>query len=337
LEPTDFSHPDKNISLVIPVRNEVETINRLVDSIRLQTRPPDEVIFVDGGSSDGTIDYLKTVCKGNSTFRLIMARKALPGQGRNIGAANAIYDWIAFTDAGNVLERDWLEQLVAVADSDPQTAIVCGNFEPVTDSLFTESAAIAYLPATSPSEAGDIRFPFIASSLVRRDVWQAVGGFPELRAAEDLIFFEELERRGFTIKRAPTAMVHWELQKTLWKTFRRFFIYSRVNVWAGRQRHWHYGVARLYLIGLPFVALAIWNRALWILVPILGLCARVFSHVWQHRGNHGLWWILNPLRLGCVLLITLVTDLATFSGWISALPNRREAARIKSHLITRRG
>lgn len=315
----------------------METIDRLVDSILRQTRPPDEVIFVDGGSHDGTVDHLKAVCKANSTFRLITARKALPGQGRNIGVANANYDWIAFTDAGNVLEPDWLEQLVSVADSDPQTGIVCGNFEPVTDSFFTESASIAYLPGKSSSESDYIRFPFIASSLVRRDVWHAAGGFPELRAAEDLIFFEELERRGFTIKRAPKAMVHWELQKTLWKTFRRFFIYSRVNVWAGRQRYWHYGVARLYLIGLPFFVLAIWDRALWILVPILGLCARVLSHVWQHRGNHRLWWVFNPLRLGCVLLITLATDLATFAGWISALPNRREAARIKSHLITRRG
>ena len=115
------------VSLVIPVRNEAENIKELIESIQHQSRKPDEVIFVDGGSSDGTIDILRESCKQNSNFRLIEARNALPGQGRNIGVANSLFDWIAFTDAGNRLEPDWLEQLILVANADPDTGIVCGK------------------------------------------------------------------------------------------------------------------------------------------------------------------------------------------------------------------
>jgi glycosyltransferase involved in cell wall biosynthesis len=182
---------ERKISLVIPVRDEASTIQELIESINQQSRKPDEVIFVDGGSRDATVELLRNACEKNPTFRLIAARKALPGQGRNIGVAQANYDWIAFTDAGNRLEPDWLEQLVAVADLHPEAGIICGNFEPVTDTFFTDCAAVAYIDQKVQRENGPCRGPFIASSLVRREVWHAAGGFPDLRAAEDLIF-----RRG---------------------------------------------------------------------------------------------------------------------------------------------
>jgi cellulose synthase/poly-beta-1,6-N-acetylglucosamine synthase-like glycosyltransferase len=334
--PAEDLSPEQRVSLVIPVRDEAETIQQLIDSIQQQSRKPDEVIFVDGGSRDGTIDILRESCKQNSNFRMIEARNALPGQGRNIGVANSFFDWIAFTDAGNRLEPDWLDQLITVANSDPETGIVCGNFDPVTDSFFAECASVAYLQNKVPRENGLVRGPFIASSLVRRDVWHAAGGFPDLRAAEDLIFFEEIERRGFKFKWAPKANVHWEVQSTLWKTFRRFFVYSCVNVWAGRQRYWHYGVARLYALGLPFLILAIWNGVWWLLVPFAALTVRVGRNVWLRREDHGLLWVLNPLRFACILGITLTLDLATFSGWIIAVLKRREARRIKNHMRTRR-
>ena len=335
--PIEDSSMEPKVSLVIPVRDEAKTIQELIDTIRHQSRKPDEVIFVDGGSSDGTIDILRQVCEQNSTFRLLEARKALPGQGRNIGVANSLFDWIAFTDAGNRLEPDWLEQLIAVAKLDPEAGIVCGNFEPVTDSLFTECASIAYLPKETSREGGLFRSPFIASSLVRRDVWHAAGGFPDLRAAEDLIFFEEIERKGFKFGWAPKANVKWELQSTLWKTFRRFSLYSCVNVWAGRQRYWHYGVARLYALGLPFFVLAAWKSVWWLLVPFAGMSMRVGKNIWLGREDHGIFWVLNPLRFANVLVITLTVDLATFSGWLIALLKWREAARIKNHMRTRRG
>jgi len=329
--------PEERVSLIIPVRDEAETIRPLIESIQRQTRQPDEVIFVDGGSRDGTIDLLRQACKQNSSFRLIEARQALPGQGRNIGVANSLFDWIAFTDAGNRLESDWLEQLILAASVDPDTGIVCGNFDPVTDSFFTQCAAVAYLSHRVPRENGLVRGPFIASSLVRRDVWHAVGGFPELRAAEDLIFFEEIERKGYKFKWAPKATVHWEIRPGLWSTFRRFLLYSCVNVWANRQNQWHYGVARLYLLGLPFFILAAWKSAWWLLVPFMALSVRVGRRLWLWREGRGLLWLLNPLRFAYVLVITLTLDLATFSGWFAAILKRSEAKRIKNHMRTRRG
>lgn len=323
----------EKVSLVIPVRDEAQSVWQLIESIKHQSRQPDEVIFVDGGSRDGTIDLLRNACQQNPGFRLIEAGKALPGQGRNIGVSNALYDWIAFTDAGNRLEPDWLEQLVLTAESDPDTAIVCGNFEPITDSFFSRCASIAYVPNKIPRQNGRVRGPFIASSLVRKDVWRAVGGFPDLRAAEDLIFFEDVEARGYKFKWAPKATTHWELRRGLWNTFRRFLLYSRVNVWAGRQKQWHYGVARFYALALPFLVLGLWKDPRWLLVPLAGLALRVGKRMWVRREEVS--WPLMPLEFAYVLIITLTLDGATFLGWVQALLKRADAKRIRNQLRTR--
>jgi glycosyltransferase involved in cell wall biosynthesis len=324
----------KKIALVIPVRDEADNIRTLIKSIRAQTRTPDEIILVDGGSRDGTIEILREVCVEDHRFRLLTATDAMPGQARNIGVADASFAWIAFTDAGNRLEPDWLEQLETVADSDDETAIVLGNFTPITDSFFTECAAITYL---QPHLHDDVTDPSIASSLVRRDVWDVVGGFPDLRAAEDLIFLEEARAKGFRILAAPKATVHWELQPNLSRTFRRFFVYSRVNVWAHRQKYWHYGIARLYAFGLPFIVLGLWRGPIWLLGLVAGLSLRVLTRLWSNRQHHSLFWLLNPLRFIGVAVITLTIDLATFCGWISARLNLTRAREINLHLNSRTG
>src|SRR5438132_493362 len=80
------------------------------------------------------------------------------------------------------------------------------------DKLFKECAAIAYVPIKTQMAGGSVRGPFIASSLVKREAWSSVGGFPDLRASEDLIFFEEIKHQGHKMGWAPGAVVHWELR-----------------------------------------------------------------------------------------------------------------------------
>ncbi|HYY42044.1 MAG TPA: hypothetical protein VE775_04880, partial [Pyrinomonadaceae bacterium] len=113
--------------------------------------------------------------------------------------------------------------------------------------------------------------------------------------------------------------VWWCLQPSLASTFRKFVTYSRHNVWAGRQRGWHYGLARQYAVGALFLGLSILHSGWWLLVLALGLWARTAKSIWRRRGARGLRWVLNPAQFGGVLLILLTIDLATFIGWAQAL------------------
>jgi len=315
------------VSLVVPVRDEAMSLSALINSIRSQSFQPDEIILVDGGSRDNTACLARKLAEGDSRFRIIEAGEATPGRGRNAGMAAARNEWIALTDAGIRLEPTWLERLVEAVEQDPDVQVVYGNYEPIADSLFERCAALAYVSPKHETPSGRMRGPFIASSLLRRSVWQEVGGFPDLRAAEDLIFMERVKERGYKTAWAPSAVVWWQLRPTLGSTFQKFALYSKHNVWAGRQGDWHYGVARAYLIALPFLLLALAQNIWWLVVPALIALARVAKNIWRKREGKSLFRLLDPVQFAGVTVILGAIDLATFAGWAQAILKRNERPR----------
>src|SRR6187549_2450052 len=134
------------VSIVIPVRDEEHSIRELLDSLLAQTRPPDEIVITDGGSVDATPQIIEDYIRRGAPVRLIRAGAALPGRGRNLGAAQASHEWLAFTDAGIRLANNWLEALTTQPEADDSIDIVYGSWEPVTNTFFKQCAAIAYVP-----------------------------------------------------------------------------------------------------------------------------------------------------------------------------------------------
>lgn len=310
---------EPSVSLVTPIRNEEESLWSLIESIEGQTIKPAEVVLVDGGSEDGTIALARELIAGRSGYRLIEAGNATPGRGRNVGINAVVHEWIALTDAGIRLDPDWLASLVQVIRENPSLDVVYGNYEPVTDTFFTRCAALVYVPPKQQRPGGLMRGSFIASALFRKRVWASVGGFPDLRAAEDLMFMRQVERQGFNIGYAPGATVWWQLRPDLSSTFRKFVLYSRHNVLAGQQRYWHYGLVRYYLLSLPFIIAGLWHSYWWLLVPLLIFLMRVAKNIFVRRENRGLLWLLNPAQFAMVALIQATVELATFIGWGQAL------------------
>ena len=309
---------DLRVSLVIPVRDEAATISELLASIRSQTLQAQEIVFVDGGSLDRTLEILRDSAQNDSCVHVVEARDATPGRGRNIGIEAASNDWIALTDAGIWLEPTWLEQLAAKVDRDPTVSLVFGAYEAQTGTFFQQCAAAAYVASKQQRPGGLMRGPSVASCLLHRDVWRAVGGFPDLRAAEDLVFIERCQQVA-RIAWAPQALVRWQLQPTLKATFRRFVLYSYHNVLAGRQRYWHYGIARKYfLVLLIMILAAVYNRA-WLLALGFAAITRVAKSIWKYDEQQRLAWLCNPVRLLLVGTILAVVDVATFVGWGRAL------------------
>jgi glycosyltransferase involved in cell wall biosynthesis len=274
---------------------------------------------VDGGSRDSTVEKIAAAARRDNRIRVIEAGVATPGRGRNLGIAAARHEWIALTDAGIRLEPGWLQALVAAVESDPEAKVVYGNFEPVTTSFFERCASLAYVPPKATTKAGLTRGPSIASCLIHREVWKAAGAFPDLRASEDLVFMERVRALGTATAHAPGATVWWNLQPSLELTFRKFALYSKHNVLAGRARYWHYGVARMYLAGLPFLLLALIASPWWILLPVMGFALRVAKSIWDRRESLEVLSLLNPIQFVAVGLIIAVIDLATFVGWGEAL------------------
>ena len=308
------------ISLVIPMYNEENSLGALVESINRQIFQPDEIILVDGGSTDKTVEVFEKLCSRNPVYRLIETVRATPGKGRNIGIENARNQWIAFTDAGIKLNDDWLANLLQAVRENPSTDVVYGNFAPAIKNLFEKCAVFAYV---YPQGKNGIRGKFIASSLIKKEVWQKVGGFPDLRAAEDLLFMEEIDRQNWRVAYAPKAMVNWQLRPDLSSTFRKFVLYSKHNVWINRQWDWHYEVAKQYLLISPFLILAFLHSLWWLAAVVIWLFARTAKRISKHNYEFGWSAVFNPFIFFGTMFLIFTIDIATSIGWIQAILQKK--------------
>jgi len=98
---------DVLISLIIPVKNEKSRIKVIIEGLYKQSYRPIEVIFVDGGSTDGTIEEILDAIRRYSAndFKIRLLRESdfgnvrSPANARNIGALNASGKYVAFFDA----------------------------------------------------------------------------------------------------------------------------------------------------------------------------------------------------------------------------------------------
>lgn len=312
------------VSVIVPVRDEEQSIRELLDSLLQQTRPPDEIVITDGGSVDATPQIIEEYIRKGAPVRLIRAGAALPGRGRNLGAAQASCEWLGFTDAGIRLAKDWLETLVARAEADDSIDVVYGSWQPVTDTFFKQCAAIAYVPPPSLHDGVLVRPRSIASTLLRREAWRAVNGFPEhLRSAEDLVFMDRVENAGYRSVFEPRAQVHWDLRPTLAATFKRFLVYSRNNIRAGLFRQWQSTILVRYgVLAVLFVAALIVEPS-WVWIPIAAwlfmLAARAVVSIRRNRLCYPASFLQNVLRAAMVMCVLAVLDAAAIAGSIQWL------------------
>ena len=100
------------ISVVIPAKNSERTVGKCLFSVFDQDYKPFEVIIVDGGSEDGTLDVAKA--HGARTFLEPPHEGNAPGIGRNYGAKNARGNILAFIDSDCYPEKTWLTKVARI-------------------------------------------------------------------------------------------------------------------------------------------------------------------------------------------------------------------------------
>lgn len=302
------------ISVVVPVKNEDYCIACLLDDLIRQTAPPDEIVITDGGSDDRTCDIIESYISEGHPITLVRTDHAYPGTGRNLAIAYARNELIAMVDAGIRVESLWLEELLKPISRDPSIDVVYGNYVPMRHSLFQECAAVVYVAAPVRIDGRLMRHHSVASCLIRKRVWEEIGGFPDLRVGEDLIFMDRIEQGCYRVAYAPGAVVHWYIRTGFRKTYRYFSMASLLAIRGGFWRIWHRGILRMYALGSVFLVLGFVHTRLWWLGLVIAALARTLKLLLAKREDHSVLWTLNPSRLFHVFVIMLTVDLATFTG-----------------------
>jgi glycosyltransferase involved in cell wall biosynthesis len=319
VETANTSPRSLEISVCVPVRNEENSIRALITRLLAQTLPPAEIVITDSSSSDHTIAIIEEFIKHGAPVKLIREKAALPGRGRNVAVANSRCNWIAFIDAGTVPEPDWLERLAQSATADHGVEVVYGTYEPVTDSLFKLCAVMAYVSPPYKVDDALVRHPSVVSALMKRSVWESVGGFPEdLRSAEDLLFMRKIEQKHFRTVRAPGALVHWQVEPTARKTFKRFVRYARNNMRAGLWREWQARLFMRYALLLLTLLVAMFFGWKGLFAPVvlwfLLLGGRAIVALARNRVRYPGNLIENVTRLLILVPLIAILDAATMIG-----------------------
>ncbi len=292
-----------------------------MESLAEQSRRPDEVVIVDGGSTDGTVALLQDwAASDRLQLQVLEAPGANISQGRNVAIAAATGEVIAATDAGVRLEQGWLEALVAPfeeAGNDHSVAVVAGWFVADPQSPFEVAMGATVLPTEHEIKA-DTFLPSSRSVAFRKIAWEAVGGYPEwLDFCEDLIFDLRLHDRYGAFPFAPEAKVHFRPRGSLRAFFKQYYQYARGDGKADLWRKRHLVRYLTYLVvGPGLLALALLHSAWWWLALLAGAAvytATPYRRMWPMLKGHNLFAKLKMVLL--VPIIRIAGDVAKMLGY----------------------
>jgi len=105
------------VSVIIPCYNAEKNLVQCIDSICSQTLEQIEIICIDDGSDDATVEILRDYQKRDSRIQVIQQKNAGAGAARNVGLDRAAGEYLSFLDADDFFEPDMLEKAVAAAET----------------------------------------------------------------------------------------------------------------------------------------------------------------------------------------------------------------------------
>jgi glycosyltransferase involved in cell wall biosynthesis len=307
----------KSVSVVITILNEERTINQLLKGLLAQTLQPKAVIIVDAGSTDKTLDKIRSFIKKKTYKKIqIHSHQSNRSQGRNFGVEQAKTQWIAFTDAGCVPERDWLKELM-LAQHRERAAVVAGYYYGIARTPF-EEAVVPYA-LVMPRRVNQATFlPATRSMLILRTTFLEIGGFDEhLEVSEDYDFAARLRQAAIPRTMAIKARVGWYPRQNLFSFFTMVVGMAHWDARANLVRPKVYLIFVRYLlfgwISLQMLteqSFGFWSQ-LWVLLLISYIMWSISKNkTYTPRG----WYWLPSLQI--------VSDLAVIGGTLTGFLRR---------------
>jgi len=252
------------ISVVIPLFNKVDWIERTVESVLNQDYDNFELIIVDNGSTDGSLEKIKAI---NDT-RILILKEPKNGVScaRNLGLEHAKSDWVAFLDADDLWDARFLSTINRLIDSYSECVLFGTNYhflhrkktKKPNDRNFPKNEGIVsdYFRKMA---SGDMLFT-ASSVCVAKEKALELGGFPEgERIGEDQEMWIKLALSG-SIVWTPIRLAYYRqgivgmatLQapdKEIWPFVKRLIERSKSDVYPKSLRKGFETYAARHLVG----------------------------------------------------------------------------------------
>lgn len=214
------------VIIIIPSYNSMRFIGKCLRSILATDYPNFEVILVDDGSTDGSLEYVRKNFGYDKRLKIIKNPKRLgPAASRNIGIKVANGDYIAFIETDMEVEPNWLKEALKVLTSNSSIGAVYCKVRDTNEKDRIQAAGLLILPHTGwvvnvglwekdLGQYDDVRDTIAGAVglVVKREVIDLIGGFDEklTHNIDDIDYCWRIWLAGYRIVTAPKAVVyHW--------------------------------------------------------------------------------------------------------------------------------
>ncbi|WP_103079005.1 glycosyltransferase family 2 protein [Petrotoga miotherma] len=202
-----------SVSVILVCRNEEKTIEHALNSLINQTRKPDEIIVVDGQSTDRTVSIIEKFAEKINNIKIITNVKKYTPYGLNLGIKNSKGNFVFIAGSHTEFDKKYVEYSVEFLMKHPEASAVGGVSlaTPVNaKSCLQKSMAFSYSSpfGTAARHRYQVKEPLevdtVAYACYRRKVFDTVGYFNErLLRNQDIEFNYRMRKKGLKIFLLP--------------------------------------------------------------------------------------------------------------------------------------
>lgn len=204
-------HKFQTVAVIIPVYNGGHRFRASLESIRRAAPPPDEIIVVGDGDTDGSSELAEAA--GVTVYRF--PQPGGPGRARNLGASKATSDLLFFIDADVTVPEDVIALVRDIFAHESDVAAMIGSYDdqPGEGNFLSQYRNLLhhYVHQNGREEASTF---WGACGVIRREVFCTMGGFDEgylKPSIEDIELGYRLTRAGYRIRLCKSLQVkHWK-------------------------------------------------------------------------------------------------------------------------------
>ena len=201
-------------SIIMPVYNAEKILTRSIESVLKQTLRDFEIIIVDDGSTDDSWNIIKKYESDDKRVIALHQDNAGPGAARNRAISISRGEYIAFLDADDYWEQDFLETILRVSDEKKSDLIFVETVKERED-----GSVIKYLNVGKNKNLTKYemicsqmtgKMPWGMSKVIRKDLVEKAGnGFLNINVGEEAIFSYEVLKRAQYITFADKVIYHY--------------------------------------------------------------------------------------------------------------------------------
>lgn len=224
------------VSIIVPVRNEEATVEKLLNSIFNLDYPDYEVIIIDDGSRDRTSEVLQ---KFQGRIKVIRTDGIGPSAARNLGIKEAKGEFIAFTDGDCLVDKNWLKELISGFNGEEIAGVGGDQLSPEDDIAFAKlinrfmkaiGFVTEYVKQSTGEELQETEHNPTCNVMYKKEIFAKVGYFSEgLWPGEDVELDYRIKKAGYRLLFNPRAVVYHYRPRNLKKFVLMMYKYGLVQ------------------------------------------------------------------------------------------------------------